>query len=41
MRGRKPTPTTLKRLRGNPGRRPLPKDEAEPPVSERVPRPPA
>jgi P27 family predicted phage terminase small subunit len=41
MRGRKPTPTTLKKLRGNPGRRPLPEHEAEPPVSEKVPRPPA
>ena len=23
MRGRKPTPTAIKRLRGNPGKRPL------------------
>ncbi len=28
MRGRKPTPTAIKRLRGNPGKRPL--NEAEP-----------
>lgn len=27
MRGRKPTPTTMKRLRGNPGKRALPKGE--------------
>jgi P27 family predicted phage terminase small subunit len=27
MRGRKPTPSALRVLRGNPGRRPLPKDE--------------
>jgi P27 family predicted phage terminase small subunit len=41
MRGRKPTPTQLRRLRGNPGRRPLPANEAEAPVSDKVPRPPA
>jgi P27 family predicted phage terminase small subunit len=39
MRGRKPTPSELRRLRGNPGRRPM-KNEAQPPISERVPRPP-
>lgn len=27
MRGRKPTPTALKIVRGNPGKRPLPEDE--------------
>lgn len=31
MRGRKPTPTALKVLRGNPGKRPLNKDEPVPP----------
>lgn len=30
MRGRKPTPTHLKILRGNPGKRPLPKNEIQP-----------
>jgi P27 family predicted phage terminase small subunit len=30
MRGRKPTPTTLRVLRGNPGRRPLNAHEAKP-----------
>lgn len=30
MRGRRPTPTHLKELRGNPGKRPLPKDEPQP-----------
>lgn len=30
MRGRKPTPTNLKLLRGNPGHRPLPKSEPKP-----------
>jgi len=37
----RPVPTALKKLRGNPGRRPLPTNEAEPPISEKVPRPPA
>jgi P27 family predicted phage terminase small subunit len=32
MRGRKPTPTALRVLRGNPARRPLPVDEATPVV---------
>jgi P27 family predicted phage terminase small subunit len=41
MRGRKPTPSKLRRLRGNPGRRPMPKNEAQPQISEKVPRPPA
>lgn len=30
MRGRKPVPTALKLLRGNPGKRSLPKDEPKP-----------
>jgi len=37
--GRKPTPTALKILRGNPGRRPL--NHAEPQVRSRLPPPPA
>ena len=32
LRGRKPTPTTLKLLRGNPGHRPMPPDEPRPPA---------
>jgi len=31
MAGRKPLPTNLKILRGNPGKRPLPKNEPRPP----------
>ena len=38
MEGRKPIPTRLKVLRGNPGRRPLPAGEPQPRV--RLPRPP-
>ena len=38
MAGRKPLPTHLKILRGNPGRRPLPENEPEVPVG--VPDPP-
>ena len=34
MRGRKPVPTALKVVRGNPGRRPLPPDEPVPPAAE-------
>ena len=30
MKGRKPKPSNLRRLRGNPGRRPLRKDEPDP-----------
>src|SRR5438105_2313518 len=30
MRGRKPTPTAFKVLHGNPGKRPLPKNEPQP-----------
>jgi P27 family predicted phage terminase small subunit len=32
-RGRKPTPTALKVLRGNPGKRPLSSDEPQPPAA--------
>jgi len=35
--GPKPTPTKLKKLRGNPGRRPLPKNEPQPAKSEKLP----
>ena len=40
--GRKPVPTTEKRLRGNPGGRPLPKpgEEPEPLILEELPDPP-
>jgi len=38
MAGRKPIPTNLKILRGNPGRRPLPKNEPE--ISAGIPDPP-
>lgn len=38
MRGRKPKPTALKLSEGNPGRRPLPKDEPAPEV--KIPEPP-
>jgi P27 family predicted phage terminase small subunit len=34
MRGRKPTPTALKLLHGNPGKRGLPKHEPKPPLVE-------
>ena len=40
MRGRKPLPTNIKILRGNPGKRPLPKDEPEPVKLETCPPPP-
>lgn len=33
MRGRKPTPTALKIVRGNPGKRALPKDEPQLPLA--------
>ena len=39
MKGKKPTPTKLKILRGNPGRRPLPQDEPTPQAT--CPPPPA
>ena len=35
--GTKPTPTALKKLRGNPGRRALPENEPTPAISKRVP----
>lgn len=38
MRGRKPQPTQLKVIRGNPGKRPLPEDEPE--VDPEIPDPP-
>lgn len=37
MRGRKPKPTNLKRLAGNPGHRPLNDSEPTPPAPERAP----
>lgn len=37
MRGRKPKPTKLKELAGNPGHRPLNKREPQPPEPERAP----
>lgn len=37
MRGRKPTPTALKIIRGNPGKRALPKDEPTPPAGAAAP----
>lgn len=40
-RGRKPTPTALRVLRGNPGRRPLPENEPTPPTPEKLPAPPS
>jgi P27 family predicted phage terminase small subunit len=33
-------PTRIKELEGNPGRRPLPKDEPQPNITEKIPRPP-
>lgn len=41
MAGRPPTPTALKVLRGNPGRRPLNVDEPKPPIPDQVPPCPA
>jgi P27 family predicted phage terminase small subunit len=40
MPGRRPLPSKLKLLRGNPGGRPLNTREPQPPALERVPRPP-
>lgn len=42
-KGRKATPTKLKVLRGNPGKRPLPKSEPQPPTvpADKVPKPPS
>ena len=37
MRGRKPKPTAIKRLTGNPGRRPLNDAEPQPPIPEGTP----
>src|SRR5258708_5182575 len=37
MRGRKPKPTRIKILSGNPGKRPLPKNDVKPP--KQIPRP--
>lgn len=34
--GRKPTPTQLRLVRGNPGKRALPKDEPKPPAPKRI-----
>jgi len=39
--GPAPQPTVLKKLRGNPGRRPLPKDEPQPRKSTGIPRAPS
>lgn len=39
-RGPKNTPTVLKKLRGNPGKRPLPKDEPRPKKPSKMPQPP-
>jgi P27 family predicted phage terminase small subunit len=39
MRGRKPTPTALRIVRGNPGKRPLPRDEAQLPPAVEAPPP--
>lgn len=40
MKGRLPTPTAIKRLRGNPGRRPIDDAEPHPELFEHFPRPP-
>lgn len=41
MAGRKPKPTRMKLLQGNPGRRPLPENEPQPKAAERTPNVPA
>ena len=41
IRGRKPKPTYLKVITGNPGRRPLNQNEIQPPRRKSVPKPPA
>jgi P27 family predicted phage terminase small subunit len=41
MAGRRPTPTYLKLLRGNPGKRPINKGEPQPRIPETAPEPPA
>lgn len=40
MKGRKPKPTVMKKLAGNPGKRPLNQNEPQPPVPDKVPRAP-
>jgi P27 family predicted phage terminase small subunit len=40
MANLKRKPTRVKELEGNPGRRPLPKDEPQPNITEKIPRPP-
>lgn len=41
MRGKKPIPTNLKILNGNPGKRPLPKNEPRPAPVTKIPSPPS
>jgi P27 family predicted phage terminase small subunit len=41
VRGRRPTPTHLRVLQGNPQRRPMPKNEIAPRIGAEVPAPPA
>ena len=41
MSGPRPTPTHLKLIRGNPGRRPINKNEPVPPQPPKIPDPPA
>ena len=41
QRGRKPQPTATKKLRGNPGKRPLNQDEPQPKAPAKLPDPPA
>lgn len=38
MRGRKPVPTQLRIVRGNPSKRPLPKDEPQPALDAQMPQ---
>lgn len=40
MKGRKPKPTYLKVVRGNPGKRPLNQNEPKPPKAQRLPQAP-
>ena len=40
MRGRPPTPTNIRELRGNPGKRPMNKNEPKPRQLRRMPKPP-
>ena len=40
MKGRKPKPTAMKKLAGNPGKRPLNQNEPQPPVPDKIPRAP-